>query len=74
MTSRYITTYSKVTVKIGRLSRRFILVPSTEIDVRDGKISIDSPVGKALLNKMVKDKVSVRTPIGDQQMQIVDII
>ena len=36
----------------------------TEVDVMNGKISIDSPVGSALLRKKVGDKVTVACPDG----------
>ncbi|MBI4948287.1 transcription elongation factor GreA [Candidatus Berkelbacteria bacterium] len=42
----------------------FELVGSTESDPDNGKISIDSPVGQALLGHRVGDVVSVQTPDG----------
>jgi transcription elongation factor GreB len=40
------------------------LVGPEEIDVGLGRISIDSPVGQALLNKKIDDEVTFRTPKG----------
>ena len=42
----------------------FELVGQTESDPENGKISVDSPVGQALLGHKAKDKVSVETPDG----------
>jgi transcription elongation factor GreA len=40
------------------------LVGSTEADLAQGKLSIESPVGRALRDKPVGEKVSVETPRG----------
>lgn len=45
--------------------RCYQLVGSDEFDVAEGKISIDSPVGQALLNKQVDDEVLIRRPSGN---------
>jgi transcription elongation factor GreB len=44
--------------------RCYQLVGADEFDVQEGKISIDSPVGQALLNKQVDDEVVIRRPSG----------
>ncbi len=41
------------------------LVGSAEANPREGKISVESPLGKALLGAKVKDKVVVNAPDGD---------
>ena len=41
------------------------VVGSTEADPRNGLISDESPVGKALIGHKVGDKVSVNTPGGE---------
>lgn len=41
------------------------LVGSDEFDVSLGRISIDSPVGQALLQKKVDDEVTIRRPSGE---------
>lgn len=40
------------------------LVGNLEADITNGKISISSPIGKALLGKSVGDEVEVSTPNG----------
>ena len=49
------------------------LVGSDEWDVKAGKISVLSPIGRALLNKSVGDDVEVRRPKGDMELTIVAI-
>lgn len=44
--------------------RCYQLVGPEEIDVTAGRISIDSPIGKALLNKKLDDEVVVQRPDG----------
>lgn len=42
----------------------FHIVGSVEANPRLGKISVESPVGRALLGAKIKDKVKVETPDG----------
>lgn len=51
----------------------FELVGPTESDPEKGKISVDSPVGQALLGHKVKDKVKVETPDGSVTYEIVSV-
>ena len=49
------------------------IVGSTEANSLKGKISNESPVGKALIGKKVGDLVSVETPVGIIQYKVLDI-
>jgi transcription elongation factor GreA len=40
------------------------LVPENEIDIKNGKISFNSPIGVSLMGKKVGDKVEVKVPAG----------
>ncbi len=42
--------------------KEYTLVGQDEADLKDGKISVQSPVGKALIGKRVGDQVEVTTP------------
>src|SRR5512135_1238951 len=53
--------------------RCYQLVGPDEFDVGGGKISIDSPVGKALLGRRVDDEVTIRRPAGEMTVTIVGI-
>jgi len=44
-----------------------------EANLREGKISIKSPIGQALLGKKVGDIVEVRVPAGIQRLRIENI-
>ena len=49
------------------------VVGSTEADPRSGKISDESPVGKALLGKKIGDEVIVDAPGGEFKLKIIEI-
>ena len=51
----------------------FTIVGSTEAAPREGKISNESPVGRALLGKHKGDKVDVHVPAGDFSYKILEI-
>ncbi len=49
------------------------VVGSTEADPQNGKISDESPVGKALLGKKIGDEVIVEAPGGEFKLKILSI-
>jgi len=51
----------------------YTIVGSAESDPLDGKISNDSPMAQSLLGKTVKDKVTVNTPAGEMEVEILEI-
>jgi transcription elongation factor GreB len=53
--------------------RCYRLVGPDEFDVARGMISIDSPVGQALLQKRVDDEVTIRRPSGDLTVYVTAI-
>lgn len=64
---------SKLTVKVEGDKDSFELVGPTESNPEKGKISIDSPVGSALVGHKAKDKVKVETPDGSIVYEIISI-
>ena len=52
---------------------QYQLVGPDESDVKQGKISSNSPVGRALIGKKVNDEVSVQAPGGMRNFQVVRI-
>ena len=58
---------SRVTIleKGSKEPELYILVGSAEASPRDGKISVDSPMGRALMGHKVNSKVTVKAPDGD---------
>ena len=51
----------------------YTIVGSAEADPYDGKISNESPVGRALLGKTVGDEVDVQVPDGIAKFKILEI-
>ena len=62
-----VTLGSKITVveKGTKDQEVYHLVGSAEAKPSEGKISIESPLGKAMLGAKVRDKVTVKAPDGD---------
>jgi len=52
------------------LRKKYIIVGIDETDVKKGKISWISPVGKALLQSQSGDTVTVRTPLGEEDWEV----
>jgi transcription elongation factor GreA len=52
---------SHVTLKNGK-TKEFQVVGTVEADPLNGKISDESPIGRALIGKKVGDKVEIKTP------------
>lgn len=51
----------------------YTLVSPHEANPREGKISVKSPIGQALINKKVDDTVEVHVPAGLLRLKIVEI-
>ena len=52
---------------------KYTLVAQSEADLKTGKISVDSPIGKGLLGKEVGDTTAISVPSGTIELQIVSI-
>lgn len=65
------TVYLRDLVKSVNL--KYVLVSKQEASFKDGRISVDSPVGKALLGKSVGEVVEVRIPAGTMKYKIENI-
>lgn len=50
------------------------LVGSDESDIGQGRISVSSPLGKAMLGKQIGDEVVVQAPGGKRTYELVDIL
>jgi transcription elongation GreA/GreB family factor len=51
----------------------YTLVSSVEADAAAGRLSFDSPVGKALQGGRVGEQVAVSTPRGERTLEITAI-
>ncbi|HEO71105.1 MAG TPA: transcription elongation factor GreA, partial [Candidatus Hydrogenedentes bacterium] len=58
--------------KMGR-EATYQLVSPVETDMASGKISVKSPVGKALLGHKVGDTVVAKVPAGNMELEILEI-
>jgi transcription elongation factor GreA len=52
----------------------YTLVTSEESDVANGKISTTSPIGRCMLNKKVGDSVTVVSPNGKRELEILSLM
>lgn len=52
---------------------KFTLVSEAEANLKEGKLSVSSPIGKALLGKEKGDKVKAFTPGGEIEFEILGI-
>ncbi|MEM7659503.1 MAG: transcription elongation factor GreA [Bacteroidota bacterium] len=69
--------YILSTVKVKNLKVKkvvkYMLVAEEEQDLKAGKLSIKSPVGKALLGKSVGDTIEINVPAGVIPFEILEI-
>ena len=66
---------STVTIKnvSNAMEMQYTLVAESEADLKEKKISVDSPIGRGLLGKKVGDIADVQTPNGIMQFEIIEI-
>ena len=65
---------SKVTIKEGNYeAETFTIVGAAEANPRDGKISNESPIGKAIIGHKLGDTVKVETPGGTYNVKILKV-
>ncbi|MBQ0121413.1 MAG: transcription elongation factor GreA [Bacteroidales bacterium] len=66
---------NKVTIKNLKLGNEmtYTIVTESEANLREGKISITTPIAKGLLGHKVGDVVEVQVPAGVMQFEIVKI-
>ena len=69
----YIQIGSKVRVKSDSKTMNFEIVGAQEADPSKGKISCESPLGKALLNKMKGDIIDVKLPRREVRYKVLEV-
>jgi len=67
--------HSKVKIKnqLNGLEMKYKLVAQSEADLKTGKISVDSPIGKGLLGKQVGEIAEIQVPNGVMKFEILEI-
>lgn len=70
-----VTILSKVELKNLKMKKNFTytLVSDAEANLKESKLSVSSPIGKAILGKKKGDKVEVQAPTGKIEYEIVKI-
>lgn len=63
----------KIRNKANGMEVKYKLVAQSEADLKTGKISVDSPIGKGLLGKKVGDMAEVEVPNGTMNFEILEI-
>lgn len=70
-----VSVLSRVKIKNKRNGAEMIytLVSEEEADLKQGKISVGSPIGKGLLGKKIGDVAEIKVPAGVMEFEVVDI-
>lgn len=53
---------------------RYQLVGADESDVAKGRISVVSPLGRAMIGKKVGDEIVIQAPGGKREFEVIDIL
>lgn len=69
----YILSTVKIKNAANGMEVEYTLVAENEADIKQRKISIDSPIGKGLLGKKVGDIADIQTPGGIMKFEIIQI-
>ncbi len=66
---------SKVKIKnvANKMEFTYTLVADSESDIKQGKLSVNSPIGKGLLGTQVGDIAEIQVPNGIMKFEIVEI-
>lgn len=51
----------------------YMLVAENEANLKEGKISVDSPIGKGLIGKAKGEIAIVKTPAGEMKFEVLEI-
>ena len=63
----------KIRNQANKMEMKYTLVAESEADLKSGKISVTSPIGKGLLGKSVGDVAQVQVPNGTLTFEILEI-
>ena len=66
---------NKVTIKNQKNNQvmQYTIVPESEANLKEGKISVSTPIAQGLMGKKVGDTVEIRVPTGMIQLEIVEM-
>ncbi|HHP7240868.1 MAG TPA: transcription elongation factor GreA [Cyclobacteriaceae bacterium] len=63
----------KIKNKKNNMEVTYTLVAEEEADLKLGKISVKSPIGKGLLGKKVGEVAEIQAPVGKMNFEVLDI-
>lgn len=63
----------KIKNQANKMELKYTLVAESEADLKSGKISVTSPIGKGLLGKSVGDIAEINVPNGTLKFEILEI-
>ncbi|WKD85784.1 Transcription elongation factor GreA [Polaribacter huanghezhanensis] len=63
----------KIKNTANKMEFTYTLVADSESDVRNGKLSVNSPIGKGLLGKVVGEIAEIQVPNGIMKFEIIEI-
>lgn len=66
---------TKVKIKNLKVNKEmeYMIVSQSEANLKEKKLSVDSPIGKGLLGRKIGDIAEVETPAGIMKFEILDI-
>jgi len=71
----YVQIMNKVTIRNTKNNQQMVytLVSESEANHKEGKIAVNTPIGKGLMGKKVGDIVEIQVPNGLMSFEIIDI-
>ena len=75
MQSDIVQILSKVTIQNvkNKMKMTYTLVAESEANLKEGKISIETPIAKGIMGKKVGDIAKIKIPAGEAEFKIIDI-
>lgn len=75
MQSDIVQILSKVTIQNvkNKMKMAYTLVAESEANLKEGKISVETPIAKGLMGKKVGDIAKIKIPAGEAEFKIIDI-
>ncbi|MFD0760652.1 transcription elongation factor GreA [Lutibacter aestuarii] len=63
----------KIKNTVNNMEFKYTLVADSETNIKEGKLSVNSPIGKGLLGKKVGDLAEIQVPSGIMKFEILEI-
>ncbi len=75
LTTDSVQMLTKVVLKNVKTGQKmaYTIVSDTEANLKEGKISVNTPIAQGLLGKKVGDVAEIKVPRGTMQFEVMDI-